>query len=987
MNMSTYVKIFCVLALSGLLWSSANAYYIVVEPREVVVQPGAGVAFEAMTFTEDKVPVEIREYRWQVVPEELGTIDEDGFFVASRNSGKGKIIASTEINGKRYAGTAHVQVGLPPEQEVVIKVRPEKAFVTPGGKQQFTVIAHSKKGVSLRVKNVRWMVEPRDLGTITRDGLFQAGRKLGHGVITALVEINNQIYKGEAGVVVSHPPTCSITGVVTNEGNLPLESATVRATLIGAPGHSRRVQTNELGEYVLDQLIPGVYLVRAVAPGYVPEYYKEAEYPMAGLPIKLSADETVNDINFTLSEGGTISGQVTLQDDDAPLADVHVVAHKVLAPKRPVHTITNDDGTYVLEGLTTGAYVVKAKAPGYDTEYYLEAEKVIDADFVSVDAPVETPDINFTLTTTAALKGLVTDEAGDPLAKAVVSVIHANRPYITDNKSFHHKVVTNENGEYAMSLRPGNYYVMATATGHVSEWYEDAPTPGEADLVEIVKDQHTVIDFQLAAQGTITGIVVDSLSSQPLAGAVVKAYAEGASTRNRHFRTLTKDDGTYGFDGLPRGKYVVVVSARGYLSEYWKEAKQVKDAEFVDVEDGVTVDDIDFTMVKAGSIAGIVLEKEANHPIADAIIHVHKIDGVFSKKGRSVEDGSYEIDGLPNGEYIVHAIARGYDHQFYFEVETREEAIPVEVIGPNQTPDINFALIATQETPTGIVGTVIDDETELPIDGAVVMAMPLTFAKPRRAVTGLDGNYELLGLRPGIYIALCFADNYVGEYFDNTRRLLKARPIRVAEDQVVENIDFGLEPREQGAYFIAGKVAQADGAPIEGALIYAVDGEVLLTQVTDESGEFQIPSVPAGNYTLTASVPSFSDQTVQVAVGDGKNSNSTELQLSRSTTTVETETPEEFSLLQNFPNPFNPTTAISFSLPTDADVRLTVYNILGVEVSTLIDKSMSAGVHKMQWDGKNAFGQSMPSGIYIYQLEARSSTSSFVDMKRMILIK
>ncbi|MBD3374011.1 T9SS type A sorting domain-containing protein, partial [candidate division KSB1 bacterium] len=86
--------------------------------------------------------------------------------------------------------------------------------------------------------------------------------------------------------------------------------------------------------------------------------------------------------------------------------------------------------------------------------------------------------------------------------------------------------------------------------------------------------------------------------------------------------------------------------------------------------------------------------------------------------------------------------------------------------------------------------------------------------------------------------------------------------------------------------------------------------------------------------------------------------------------------PVQFVLEQNYPNPFNPSTVISFRLDKQSDVRLSVYNLLGQEIRTLVDKTMATGRHTVQWDGTNALGQQVVSGVYLYKLSAgtRSKT-------------
>ncbi len=88
--------------------------------------------------------------------------------------------------------------------------------------------------------------------------------------------------------------------------------------------------------------------------------------------------------------------------------------------------------------------------------------------------------------------------------------------------------------------------------------------------------------------------------------------------------------------------------------------------------------------------------------------------------------------------------------------------------------------------------------------------------------------------------------------------------------------------------------------------------------------------------------------------------------------------PAEFALEQNYPNPFNPTTEIEFSLPSTAQVRLTLYNLLGQEVATLAIGEMKAGNHAVTFDASR-----LASGVYLYKLTA----GNYVSTKKMVLMK
>ncbi|MFC1550056.1 FlgD immunoglobulin-like domain containing protein [Candidatus Neomarinimicrobiota bacterium] len=93
--------------------------------------------------------------------------------------------------------------------------------------------------------------------------------------------------------------------------------------------------------------------------------------------------------------------------------------------------------------------------------------------------------------------------------------------------------------------------------------------------------------------------------------------------------------------------------------------------------------------------------------------------------------------------------------------------------------------------------------------------------------------------------------------------------------------------------------------------------------------------------------------------------------------------PSEFRLQQNFPNPFNPTTTINYQIPSDSQVSITVYDLMGKEVKTIFTGNKQAGHYTVGWDGRNNIGQLVSGGVYLYNIK----TSKFTQTRKMILLK
>jgi hypothetical protein len=208
-----------------------------------------------------------------------------------------------------------------------------------------------------------------------------------------------------------------------------------------------------------------------------------------------------------------------------------------------------------------------------------------------------------------------------------------------------------------------------------------------------------------------------------------------------------------------------------------------------------------------------------------------------------------------------------------------------------------------------------------------------------------------------------FADTRV-EYFD-----LKIANI----DNVARTVNIGLMPQltaEKKADLAAGSGTVAN-------LIFEINDP----SVTDVSVEAYTTEFPHHDLIFVYHVTDEAgNRTLNTVTRDGSsNGSSDRIEFAPFTVDVAKEAlPTEFALNQNYPNPFNPTTTIGFELPKAAQVKLSIFNVLGQEVDVLVDRQMTAGRQTVEWDAAN-----YASGLYFYRIQA----GDFSETKKMLMLK
>ena len=120
----------------------------------------------------------------------------------------------------------------------------------------------------------------------------------------------------------------------------------------------------------------------------------------------------------------------------------------------------------------------------------------------------------------------------------------------------------------------------------------------------------------------------------------------------------------------------------------------------------------------------------------------------------------------------------------------------------------------------------------------------------------------------------------------------------------------------------------------------------------------------------------------ELLVESGENNISVEIAVGGVEVTVDDSevTPIEFALHQNYPNPFNPETNIQFDVAEYSHVSVSIFNLVGQKVASLVNQNMDAGVYTIKWSGLNEGGLALPSGMYFYEMK----TSKYHSIKKLV---
>jgi Carboxypeptidase regulatory-like domain/FlgD Ig-like domain len=554
------------------------------------------------------------------------------------------------------------------------------------------------------------------------------------------------------------------------------------------------------------------------------------------------------------------------------------------------------------------------------------------------------------------IAGTVTDSLGHGLGAVMIQVYERNQAM-----HFDYSAITDSSGKYSIPhLDDGSYLVRAIPLRpeYLPEWYNGVMEEKNATPVTVNDSSTTTVNFTLEArasalpQFTVEGSVTDTTNAV-IKNANVFFVRAGFCTNS-----MIPSNGDWSNDEDYRD-----------LFENWN----------------------------------------------SAVLGDFRIDGhsQFVIKVAVDSTGSFSVH-LAEGSYIAFAEAPGYERQFF---SRQTDFLSANIINlTSDTTAINFALVGIPPVPLGeISGSVIDSTNNTGVPARIVAfrdiwlhpvlwAGSTSIRASKTYCTDTDslGNYSFEDLPPGNYYILAIPlGDYAPSFYNTDSSSLwwrNATPVSV-DGNSTAGIDIYVSPMISPSTgytsiygTISGRSEVDENNGIAGAIVYSFDanGNVAGYGISGSNGGYEIAELAPGTYSVSVDKPGYVSSSSSGSPDYDGSDNAqpanvpfTIGEVATSVSKAPAVTPSGYVLEQNYPNPFNPSTEIVFSIPQDERVNVSVYNILGQRVATLIDGALTTGTHEVTWFGRNDAGASVASGVYLYKI----STSNFSAVKKMLLLK
>lgn len=623
----------------------------------------------------------------------------------------------------------------------------------------------------------------------------------------------------------------AIWGVVRDSGGVPQPGLRVQ---VSGPT-TTTVRTNSLGYYLATQLPTGTYSCQMVD-------YDSDSTPLSGLSV--SAGSAYGNADLTVNRPlGLISGQITTSSPGNS-TNYSAYCSPVGHSNYSKYSYVDSYGNYTHCGLVPGLYTVTASLTGFREQYYDGKDTNQDADPVTVQGSQTTTGIDFILIPGEILAGSITDAQGHPIVGGNLQAtnLEENRTYYTYSNNFgNYRFDSLLPGDYRAYFSGGNYYY--------NEYYHDRFTEASADAITVLSGTpRQGIDFAVGFGGSIAGQITDGSGNPYTSGTVYAFYASDTSSS---LKSSNLDaSGNYLIERLKPGAYYIRANIGGKPPLFYDGAYSLGTATTVSVIEGQQVANIDIAVpqtVVNGTISGTITNPSGS-PISGISVRGTGVDGTSGNySATTATDGSYTLNNVSPGSWAVYIQESNTPPYYYGGLYDQAAATRVVVTPGAAVTGID---IQTAEKHYATVHGTVRDTTGNPIADAQV-ELDSTYSD-YSTTTRPDGTYSFSAVFPTSGYTITASRI---PYFATSQSSLSFP----AEGDVT--IDLTLtEYRPCLAY---GCVRNASGSFLSNVYISFTGEDVAYTEYayTDRYGDYYVPTLPPGKYTIEASLSGYQNQT------------------------------------------------------------------------------------------------------------------------------
>ncbi|MBI5361374.1 MAG: carboxypeptidase regulatory-like domain-containing protein [Planctomycetes bacterium] len=638
---------------------------------------------------------------------------------------------------------------------------------------------------------------------------------------------NNETLSGQTGF---------ISGRITDEFYQPLSDIGIIGKIPGSVSMDTWSFTlsDENGNYIIEGLMDATYMLWAQSDDYINEEKSNIAVNTAG-------------VDFMLKIGGGIDGRITPSAGDADVTAIIQTKRMFAGWFSGKDGVVADDGSFSINGLPEGSYIVQASAPGYKNALITD---------VSVSLNSRAAGIVLELEKGGLIKGRVVDKTtGNPVTYGNLTIKRTDG--ILFAKGIHKEF---SEGNFSFDgLDDGIYNITVDASGYVNKKSSDIIISGTNSVDNIVMELEEKTE-------RIAGVVLDKNTGEPVSGAVITAVEDviiKLALEKDIRRTMSAADGSFELNNMANAAYNLITIADNYALLKTK----VKISKYEDIG-GLEV----LLSSDAGHITGAVkdqfgkpvgLKKIILVPadVNDTINNI-PIEFLLYQFDVTNEKGEYEIANVQPGSYKLVVL-----YYTFLSVYDSSQIYPVEVAG-NTTTVMDIKLETVAEETCRVYGRVL-------LDGKPVQSYDVYFSDPyfelptEKVSIDEAGEYSI-SLKKG------------KEYFYLLNNL--ANRIGKLDVPVESKFEFDIEIPH---FNVSGKILDAKtNEPVFGADVWLTRNYVRMESgpqgqwnlaagkwKTDITGEFEIKGLSGGDFILHVSRQNYSISLREITITDSNMEN------------------------------------------------------------------------------------------------------------------